>query len=77
MARDVRDRSALRYRRKLEAVITWIAVCVVAAVAVVAIGKPLWLILIALVLVAPYFMLASGFRQWSNVPKGFRAWLHR
>jgi uncharacterized membrane protein YoaK (UPF0700 family) len=73
---DTRHRR--RTRTKLIALVVWCALCVAAIAAVVISTRYQLLILVALVAVAPFFMLTSGFWQWSNSrPNGFRDWLRR
>ncbi|MBF4570848.1 hypothetical protein ITJ57_18930 [Plantibacter sp. VKM Ac-2880] len=55
----------------------WVAAAVAAGIVVIVLGHPVWLLAVAAALLLPYFALASGFRQWTNTPQGFSAWLHR
>ncbi|ARJ06860.1 hypothetical protein GCM10010988_21890 [Cnuibacter physcomitrellae] len=68
---------ARRRRLKLIAVAVWLGLGVTAAVVALILGHPVWLLLIALLVMGPYLALASGTRQWTNTPQGFRAWLDR
>jgi hypothetical protein len=55
-------------------------VCATAAVVLVLVHQYVFLVLVALIFIAPIVMLSrdGGFWQWSNSqPKSFRDWLHR
>jgi uncharacterized membrane protein len=67
-------------RVKLISFWAWVAASVIAALVVVLMREYVFLVLVALVFIAPIVMLSrdGGFWQWSNSqPRSFRDWLHR
>jgi hypothetical protein len=67
-----------RVRAKVVALAVWCALSLGAVAIVVASTHYELLILVALVAVAPFIMVMSGFWQWSNSrPNGFLDWLRR